>query len=453
MLNTRPSVSIDAISVHDGTEVRYDLSYSRRFGRFLTGVDPYVRYSEDVSAVPESILVVPLLTTLCPLAWITGTEVSVGRVDSRVLRSLSALQRAYADQYPDAPFDRVEPIRYETVVNTRSPRTERAVGVLFTGGVDSTTTYLNHREEEPHLITVRKERETRENTWRKRSTMIDAFAEENGLTAHYVETNVKSMVDKFTVNLYFRHLLNDSWDRTMYFGIGYPGLTAPITHNEGITRIYQSADYMPHEGFPNSAQPRLVDTLRWSGTAVESDAVGTTRQEKIELIGEYFAGRETAWEISSCDEGGEDSLSCNRCGTCLHTITGFLVAGHDPEEYGFEVDERTFDRIRSHVEGERFTADSVKARFWIEMQERVDPDRVDLPYDGVNEFLEWFADATISEELSHPLPIHEPNYTASLKRRLCTKLPYPFDSVATELYLTYVLDGSVAERASARPKR
>ena len=453
MIPTRPSLSVDRISVHDGHEVHYDLSYSRRFGRFVTGVEPYVRYSEDVSEVPESILVVPLLTTLCPLAWITGTRISVETVDAAFLDSLSDLQRAYAEQYPDAPFERVDPIEYDSVVNTGSTGSDGGAGVLFTGGVDSTTTYLNRRERKPHLITVRKEGETRENTWAKRTRMIDAFAAENGLTAHTVETNVKSLVDKFAVNLRYRHLLNDSWDRTMFFGIGYPGFTAPITYTEGLTDVYQSADYMPHERFPNSAQPRLVDALRWSGTTVESDAVGMTRQEKIELIGEQFAGRETAWEISSCDEGGEDSLSCNRCGTCLHTITGFLVAGYDPEEFGFAVEEGTFDRIRSHVEGERFTADSVKARFWMEMQDCVDPDRVDLPYDGVNEFLEWFAGATITEELRRPLPVHEPNYTASLKRRLCTKLPYPFDSVATELYLTYVLDGDVAERASAESER
>ncbi len=453
MIPTRPFLSVDRISVHDGHEVRYDLSYSRRFGRFLTDVDPYVRYSVDVSEVPESVLAVPLLTTLCPLAWITGTRVSVETVDAAFLDSLSALQRAYAEQYPDAPFERVDPIEYDTVVNTGSTGSDGGAGVLFTGGVDSTTTYLNRRERKPHLITVRKEGETRENTWAKRPRMIDAFAAENGLTAHYVETNVKSLVDKFAVNLRFRHLLNDSWDRTMFFGIGYPGFTAPITYTEGLTEVYQSADYMPHERFPNSAQPRLVDTLRWANTAVESDAVGMTRQEKIELIGEHFAGRETAWEISSCDEGGEESLSCNRCGTCLHTITGFLVAGYDPEDYGFEVDERTFDRIRSHVETERFTADSVKARFWMEMQERVDLDRIALPYEGLGEFLAWFADATVSEELSRPLPVHEPSYDASLKRRLCTKLPYPFDSVATELYLSYVLDGTVAERASAESER
>lgn len=419
-------------------EARYDLSYSRSLRRFLTDVDPYVRYSQDVSEVPESVLAVPLLATLCPVAWITGSDLYVDEIDETFLRALPGLQRAFAELYPDAPFAGSPTIHYKEAVNnadgdaTPAPG-EGEAGVLFTGGVDSTTTYLQQREKRPHLISVRKETETREKTWKLRRPMIDAFAEENGLRSHYVETNLKLLFDKFMLNLYYRHLLNDSWDRTMYFGLGYPGFTAPITYLEGITAIHQSVDYLPHEDFPNSARPRLVENLRWANTTVEPVGAGLTRQDKIERIGEQFAGKDTAWRISSCDEGGETSLCCNECGTCFHTITGFVVAGYDPADYGFDVDEGTFDRIKAHLNEQEFHADSVKARFWLELQDRADPDRVTHSRAAV-EFVEWFADAPIAPSIDRPLLRHEPDYEASLKRRLCIKLPYPLDSYVINQY-------------------
>ncbi|MFC6905724.1 hypothetical protein [Halalkalicoccus tibetensis] len=402
----------------------------------MTDVDPYVRYSQDVSEVPEGVLAVPLLSTLCPVAWITGSDLYIEEVDATFLRALPGLQRAFAELYPDAPFAGSPTIHYKDGVDNESRDDvpgDGEAGVLFTGGVDSTTTYLQHREKRPHLISVRKESETRANTWKLRRPMIEAFAEENDLRSHFVETNLKLLFDKFMLNLYYRHLLNDSWDRTMYFGLGYPGFTAPITYLEGITELHQSVDYLPHDRFPNSARPRLVENLRWADTVVESGSVGLTRQDKIERIGDYFAGKDTAWRISSCDEGGESSLCCNECGTCLHTIIGFIVAGYDPADYGFDVDEGTFDRVKAHLNEQEFHADSVKARFWLELQDRADPDRVDHSPAAV-EFVEWFADAPIAPSIDRPLPPHEPNYEASLKRRLCITLPYPLDAAIIDRY-------------------
>lgn len=438
MVLSSPEITVRDVSVVDDSEVRYDLAYSHSLSRFLTDTEPYIRYSQDVSDVPESILAIPLLATLAPVAWITSSDLYIDEIDETFLRSLPGLQNAFMELYPDAPFGESPTIHYKHAVNTDFEATDSDgrgdAGVLFTGGVDSTITYLQHRDERPHLISVRKESETRANTWAQRAPMIDAFADENGLQSHFIATNIKLLFNKFVLNLYYRHLLNDSWDRTMYFGLGYPGFTAPITYLEGITNLYQSVDYLPHDRFPNSARPRLVDNLRWADTAVESGGVGLTRQDKIERIGEHFEGRDTAWQISSCDEGGESALCCNECGTCLHTITGFLIAGYDPADYGFDIDEGTFDRIKTHLDDQEFHADSVKARFWLELQDRVDPDQVDHSWEAAAEFVEWFANATIAASIDRPLPPHEPNYEASLKRRLCTKLPYPLDSYVINQY-------------------
>ncbi|MFC6906907.1 hypothetical protein [Halalkalicoccus tibetensis] len=427
----RPRITVDEISVHDQTEVRYSLSYSRRLQRFLRDIDPYIRYSEDVSDVPESILAVPLLATLCPVAWIRGADIYIDKIDKSFCRSLPALHDGYAQLYPTAPFEAKSSLHYKDLVDNGSsnPDSEESrSGVLFTGGVDSTTTYLRHRDQQPHLITVRKETETRENAWKQRRRMIGAFAAEEELTTHAIETNIKSTVKKFMVNLYHRHHLNESWDRAMFLGIGYPGFTAPLAYKHGLTDIYQSADYLPHTRYPKSTQSLLVDNLRWGKTRVESDAEGLTRQDKIELLGAHFTGKEMNWEISSCDYGGDTSVSCNHCETCFHTITGFIVANYDPAAFGFEIDTGTFEEIKSHLSDREFDSDSGKLRFWLELQERADPSQVDLPYEGVTDFVAWLADATIANEWSRPLPVPRPEYEISMKRRLCIELPYPLDA-------------------------
>jgi hypothetical protein len=116
---TNATITVQDISVA-GDEVRYDLSYSRRLKRFLTDTDPYIRYSEDVSDVPKSILAVPLLSMLCPVAWLTGADVYVDEIDETFLDSLPALHGAYAALYPDAPFARGSTIHYKEAIDNGS---------------------------------------------------------------------------------------------------------------------------------------------------------------------------------------------------------------------------------------------------------------------------------------------------------------------------------------------
>jgi hypothetical protein len=93
------AISIESVST-SGSTLRCSVSYDGRLRRFLSG-EPFVAdYDVDLSAVPESVAVIPVLAHVCPVAWANGATVRVPRVDAEFLESLRAVGNELVEMYP-----------------------------------------------------------------------------------------------------------------------------------------------------------------------------------------------------------------------------------------------------------------------------------------------------------------------------------------------------------------
>ena len=72
----------------DGPTLRYELRASRPINRYFSSEKMFVTYDVDLAGVPESILLIPGLSTLAPIAWILGAELHAATVDGTFLESL-----------------------------------------------------------------------------------------------------------------------------------------------------------------------------------------------------------------------------------------------------------------------------------------------------------------------------------------------------------------------------
>jgi hypothetical protein len=112
----------------------------------------------------------------------------------------------------------------------------------------------------------------------------------------------------------------------------------------------------------------------------------------------------------------EEAVNCNRCEKSARSIVALAVAGVDPRQCGFEVDEGTVRYIRMRLE-KRLSRNSHMFLWWKPMQEQV-PEHIEGDMFGLREFMEWFRTFDLGDGINSPLS------SWSMQRVYCW-FPYP----------------------------
>lgn len=409
-------VTVDRIEV-DGRDVRYKTSYSGGMRRFFTDDDFRVGYGVDLSNVSDAILAIPVLSQICPIAWANGATVRTPVVDQRFLDSLQRVRDALLEMYPDF-MEGGEIVADEVTASqyTEEPET----GLLFTGGVDSMATYLDHRERDPHLITMQGWvfKSTESERWSAVRNHVESFAAERGLDCHFIESNLKGYINGGMLDAHYRRHLSASWYGGVGCGLGLLGLCAPLAAVSGIGDLHMSATY--YEGVSDyhwGSNPDVDDEVEWSGTRCFHDGFNLTRQDKIERIARYIDETGDDFVLQTCNNQVEN---CSRCRKCSRTIVGLLIAGIDPNRVGYDFDEENLTQIRNLLDEQGFRLDE-KLWWWENMQRVIDLDR-DFPVheEEVSEFLDWFSEVDLEQRMNE----HKAPRSTRLKHAMLRNLPY-----------------------------
>jgi hypothetical protein len=270
-----------------GSRVKVDVTASRRLRRFLSDDTFWVEYDESVEQCPDGILIVPAVTTLAPVAWAAGATITVDEIDSTFAESLPELLSAYQDQYPSIFTEEVEPTQYgeKKHYDTNDEQSAHSSSMLFSGGVDSLSSYLKHREEHPALFTIHGSDLSLEydQGWQRIQSSVNSFADSEGVPLHTVKSNFREILSYRFLDHHFTSSVNRNWWGAVHYGTGLPALCAPITHEYGYGFVYQGSGYTSDSDYP-TAQPSFVHCLRWEGTEARITEAGMTRQEKVAYL-------------------------------------------------------------------------------------------------------------------------------------------------------------------------
>lgn len=71
---------------------------------FRQDVPMCVEYSMDISGVPESVLVLPLLCNIMPIAWLCDAQICLEEVDADFCEHLGEIRAGYQTMYPMFKF-------------------------------------------------------------------------------------------------------------------------------------------------------------------------------------------------------------------------------------------------------------------------------------------------------------------------------------------------------------
>jgi len=420
-----------------GNRLIVDFECKGKIKKFFNITKFIAEYDASIEGVPEAVLIIPFLSTIAPIAWANQADVFVESVDATFLSSLDSVKETLQKFYPKIKFSgKIQAKRIESPhVKTRTRRM-----ALFSGGLDSLTTFIRHEDENPILVSIQDVNFTSRN-WSKRESewMNISFATLekmfNSLKSEkrVIRSNWMFVPDLFMLGIFAEELSGDWYTRVMH-GLAFIGLCAPLTYIEKVDKLYIASSYTADAKIPWGSHPDIDNNIEWTGTKVQHDGYELSRQNKMFLFSDYIRRKKLNLQFSSCTDILSRKLfspgvgkNCNHCEKCSRTILGLELAGLDPNEHGFSIDEQTFPRIKRNLEGRVWQFGDDEVYMWTDLQKHARNVK-EIRHQEAKVFIEWLNGVDVKSLRCRVVK----------KRRsdlLLMALPYPILRLAEKMYM------------------
>ncbi len=296
----------------------------------------FIEYSCDITGVPESIAIIPLLCNILPIAWIYDAEIVVPCVDKAFYESIPEFKHGYQQMYPQMQFGgKLIAVQIEE----NNPANSGKAATFFSGGVDAFNTLLQHIDEKPTLLTL----------WGADVTFEDIIGWQN-VEKHLHETVETFGVESIVVKSAFRRFLNeralhplvyklsgDGWWHGFQHGIGIISHAAPVAYLYGFSTIYFASSFTEKEKgkVTCASDPTIDNFLRFGNSHIVHDGYEFCRQDKVHNIVSYAKETGICAQVRVCWTSIGGTNCCN-CEKCWRTILEITAEGEDAHNFGFD---------------------------------------------------------------------------------------------------------------------
>jgi len=398
-----------------------------KYRKYLLSSSMFLQYDSKILA-DESILNIPLITTMLPLAWLTGINIYVDRLDKNFKVSIDLLEKDFKKMYPELRTD-LNVKAGELVENKINiDDSERRTALLFSGGVDSTYSMITNLDLKPKLVMIwgidgypyPKASEY----WSNVISTYSELAENKGLELHIVKTDTRRVLHSRRIGHDFHRELLDGtlWVR-LQFALFMLPLIAPLSIGR-FDSLMLAAGHDPSYSFvegPEAIEP-IVPKIYWASLRSKLDGF-IPRYDKILKLKEV--AQNEALKLRVCQSHkilGTNKLNCSSCEKCYRTIIPLVINKIDPNNCGFNVNETTYQNMKAYFTNRNIPMLHIEDQ-WRSIQHMI-PEQIDSDFLSSTEFLEWFKD--------HDLSNTEKDVWFYLN--IYNKLPWPISKVLDEIY-------------------
>lgn len=371
------TIVIDYVDA-DETTLECDVTTSRDLERFFSTESFRTEYDVSIEDVPEGILVIPVLAQVCPVAWANGADVYVDEVDETFASALSVVQESLCSMHD---FLEGGTLYAKETVDVE-PDASGESGLLFTGGVDSTCSYVRHREAEPTLISIRGWTITPDSAddekWDQLRSRTSSFAEEHGLETAFVESNMLSFLAHPMLLAHYKRHVDGAWYSSVGHGLGLLGLCAPMAYARGMDDLYVAATHWEGIDLEWGSRPDIDDHVAWAGTRCHHDSYDLTRQERLDAIADFVDDEAPSLQLQTCNVRMDGN--CGECEKCYRTAVGLRLSGLEPSDHGYDFEHDDYREIRAALEEGRWVLGQDERYMWEDIRERTleaDPSSVE----------------------------------------------------------------------------
>ena len=436
---------MDEISIFDpefdGRRLISKISVPKELRKYVLSSSMFVHYDVDVSS-EESILNIPMLATVLPLAWLTGYDIHVGELDRAFKESLDGLQQDFMKMFPEAHFG--TRINADMIIENESKlKSEDRTGLLFSGGVDSTYSLLSNLDLKPKLIMYWGVEgypyPKYTDYWEKVISTYSEFARRMGLTLHIIKTNPLEVLHHRRIEHDFHKQLYDGtlWGRLQHSLVLLP-LTAPLSIGRFDQLLIASSAYPGASWIqvPTSRRPETDERISWAHLQVRHDGAIPKSEKIMGHIAEFLRNDKLLLRVCLNRRHEQKELNCGYCLKCITTIIDLFLAGVDPSFCGFNFNNTELEKMKSFFKNEKVSRGYID--LWKEVQ-------IKIPYGtkydvlGFNKFLKWFKEYNLNSM--------EKNVW--IYRDIYHKLPFTIAKVLNEVY--EIMGIKIFEHTPVRP--
>lgn len=338
-----------SVAIEPGTASKY---FSQR--------EIWVDYGDlDLHEVPVSTALLPALGTILPVAVAAGVGIRASEIDAAFATQAPQIAAQLQGMYPHLSQSPLK-VQGQIIHRDKTPGNGRAA-LLYSGGVDSATSLLRHRDDVGCLISVWGADVELEDVelWHQLQAVIDHAPSLPGTRRLVARTNMRAVLDDLRLNREFdRGFVGTNWWGGIQHGIGLTMLIAPAAETLSLNRVMIASSHSADFQVPWGSDPDLDKLVAWSVGRVEHDSFELNRQQKI---GKHIApwlcdGNELPLAVCyQPNRGSTTNINCLHCEKCIRTASGLLVAGAAPAAAGVGVTDQTLRSWR-----ERLDAGSVR---------------------------------------------------------------------------------------------
>lgn len=315
--------------------------------------DFFVEYTFDISDIPESVAVVPLLCNILPIAWIFNAEVYVKNCDEDFFKSINDFKNGYIKMYPNLKFQ--GKITSEKLERNLIRKNKGAI-CFFSGGVDAFNTLLCHLKENVTLLTLwgADVKLDDKGGWDNVLRHIESTSNDFGIEYITIKSNLKDFYNSNILNDRIKYIEKEWWHDFQH-GIGVISYAAPISYLTHKGTVYFASSFTANDigEYTCASDPTIDNFLKFCGSTVIHDGYEFTRQDKVHNIVQYCRKNNKKIELRVCWEstGGKN---CCQCEKCYRTMLALFAEGEDPKKYGFNYTRAQLRKIK-YCQDKRFS--------------------------------------------------------------------------------------------------
>lgn len=360
------NIIIRNISV-DKTRLDISFDISEGLKIFFKECHFFCDYSIDISNVPKSILVVPLLTNLLPFSWITNSVIWVDEIDEVFYDNILIIKSAFREMHSNMKLGGTL-IASRKVNNTYNSYNEGCIQ-LFTGGIDATATLVRIKGEKPVLFNT--------NGWYIKSPTennpiydsdyeaITEIAKTEGLSAEFVKSNFATFINTTELNKKYLRKYHTTWWFGFQHSMAFIGCSFVLGFARHLSRIYIASSYTFGQYIVCVSDPRIDSSIKCSNMKVVHDGYELSRQDKVYLITQHQKRVHRDVKLRVCSF---NTHNCCECEKCFRTMLALISEGVDDlSQYGFRLNEPFITILKRFIKTKAMELDNDHIVFWYDI--------------------------------------------------------------------------------------
>lgn len=379
-------------------KLKAKLDFSKNISKYFLAEQFFAEYDKNIECIDASVLIIPPLSVIIPLSWATGADIYVEKLDKSFLDSIHKIEYTFHSWFPQFSFTgniHVESV-VENAIYNRSD--DKGYALLFSGGLDSLTSYMRYKDKYPTLISIHgADIPTYEyKFWNVVKDRLLNFAYKENAKIQFIKTNAKEILDD--VRLQDDYNVK-SWWGSVSHGLILLGSCSPITNTDDIGTLIIASSPSASVCTPDyvlerwGSHPFTDNYIKWSnikivhdGFDINKNCYELTRQEKIK----FLKNSTNCMSYLRVCWSQHDEYNCGYCEKCLRTIVGLILEDIDPEICNFNIKNNILELVRIYIYKRLFT---LRGSEWQDIQTHIpntmSETETNKKYNS-EKFFEWF---------------------------------------------------------------